>query len=45
MMHGQKKHQIRHVCLFFRPSAWNSSDPIGRILIKLDIWVFLEKLS
>ena len=23
-----------------RPSAWNNSAPIGRIFVKLDIWVF-----
>ena len=30
-------------CLPVRPSAWNSSDPTGRIFMKFDIWVFFEK--
>ena len=28
-----------------RPPAWNISAPTGRILIKFDIWAFLESLS
>ena len=27
-----------------RPSAWNSSAPTGRILMKLDIWAFFENV-
>jgi len=36
-------------CLSVHPllrlSAWNNSAPTGRIFMKFDIWVFLEKLS
>ena len=31
------------VCLC--PSAWNNSNPTGRIFTKFDIWVFFENLS
>jgi hypothetical protein len=31
--------------LSVRPSAWNSSTPIGRILTKLDILAFFENIS
>jgi hypothetical protein len=31
---------IASSCLSARPSAWNSSAPIGRIFIKFDIWAF-----
>ena len=27
------------------PFAWNNSVPTGRIIMKSDIWVFLENLS
>jgi hypothetical protein len=30
-------------CLSVRSSAWNNSDPTGRIFIQIDIYVFLEK--
>ena len=33
------------VCLPVRPSAWNNSALIERILIKFDIWTFPENLS
>jgi hypothetical protein len=33
------------VCPSSCPSAWNISTPIGRILMKFDIYVFLENLS
>jgi len=33
------------VCLSIRPSAWNNSAPTGQIFMKIDISVFLEKLS
>jgi hypothetical protein len=34
---------LRHVCLV-SPSAWNSSAPTGRVLIKFNIGVFFEHL-
>ena len=32
---------LSHVC----PSAWNNSAPIGRIVMKFDIWEFFEIIS
>jgi len=38
-------YSFHHVYLSVRPPAWNKSDPIGRIFMKLYIWVFFENLS
>ena len=37
---GKSDYKPRHVCLSFRPSAWNNSAPTGRIFMKSVIWVF-----
>jgi hypothetical protein len=36
------KRLLASTCLFFRPSAWNSSAYTGRIFRKFYIWVFFE---
>ena len=35
---------VMSVCPSVRPSAWNNSAPTGRIVMKVDIWVFFENL-
>ena len=40
-----KSDYLLHVCLSVCLSAWNNSAPIGRILMKCDIRIFLDKLS
>jgi hypothetical protein len=37
--------KLREATINFVMSAWNNSAPTGRILMKLDIWEFLESLS
>ena len=36
---------VMSLCRYVRPSAWNNSDPTGRIFMKLDIWVFFRKVA
>jgi len=38
-------YELRHVCPYVRPSAWNSSAPTGRIFMKTDMLGFFETLS
>jgi hypothetical protein len=41
----EKQLLLCHVCLYVCPSAWKNSSLATRILMKFNIWVFIENLS
>jgi len=42
---AKSHYELRHICPYVRPSAWNSSAPTGRIFMKIDMSGFFETLS